>query len=147
MLVEIRSFPGTVIFQTCCANSSTREGLCGAPSAAGGTRSPAEPQLTLWGQKHSSLVHTCSIQYSQCYLFSKEVSKILFHLIVELCVYPLPHLKPVLVKVTNMMQYSRKWCDQVLVEEPGANTGGKTHLFYLIFDPCKIPRIVKGEDL
>lgn len=100
MLVEIRSFPGTVILQTCCANSSTRKGLCAGPGAQLSPRS-------LCGSEVQQL-QPCSIQYSQCYLFSKVVSKILFHLIVELCVYPLPHLKPVLVKVTNMMQYSRK---------------------------------------
>lgn len=91
-------------------NSHISDLLCKFFSQEGslcGTWSPAEPQVTLRGQKYSSL-QTCSLQYSQCYLFSKEVSKILFHLIVELCVYPLPHLKPVLVTVTNMMQYSRK---------------------------------------
>lgn len=38
----------------------------------------------------------------------------------------------ILVKFTDVMQYSRKWYDEVLAEQPGANTRCEDSFFYLI---------------
>lgn len=53
----------------------------------------------------------------------------------------------ILVKFTNVTPYSRKWYDEVLAEQPWANTRCEDSFFYLISDSCKIACILKDKDL